>query len=80
MLYFCSSFWTNESSLLRGLFRPLHLCVPPITTTKEEGFYVDFFYMCLSLGVGVEKVKGIKAELQKERVFKKKNDVFQRIY
>ena len=27
ILNFCSWFWTSESSLLRRLFRPLHLCV-----------------------------------------------------
>jgi hypothetical protein len=31
--------------LLRQLFRPLHLCVPPITT-KKEGFYAELSLIC----------------------------------
>ena len=32
--------------------------VSPMSTWKGEGFYVEFFYMCLPLGIGVENVKG----------------------
>ena len=38
-LYCCSCFWTNESSLLRQLFRPLHLCVPLLLLLKRKVFW-----------------------------------------
>ena len=60
-LYGSLWFGTNEGIFLRRRFRPLHLCAPPITdATYEEGYYVEFFYTCLPLGVGVKNVKGIK--------------------
>ena len=39
-------FGTNESDLIRWLFRPLYICVPPITT-KGEGLYVGLYFLIL---------------------------------
>ena len=44
ILYFCSCFWTSESSLLRRLFRPLHLCVPLLLLLNRKVFTSSFFW------------------------------------
>ena len=36
ILYFCSCFWTSESSLLIWLFRPLHLCASQLLLLKRK--------------------------------------------
>ena len=46
ILYFCSCFLTSESSLLGRLFQTIAALCLPITTTKEEGFYVKLFLIC----------------------------------
>ena len=44
ILYFCSCFWTSESSLLRRqLFRPLHLRVSLFLLLKRKVFMSSFF-------------------------------------
>ena len=43
LLYFCSFFWTSKSSLLRRLFRPLHLCVYLLILLKRKVFTSSFF-------------------------------------
>ena len=43
ILYFCSCFWTSESSLLRRLFRPLNLCVSLLLLLKRKVFTSSFF-------------------------------------
>ena len=53
------------------------LCLP-ITTTKEEGFYVEFFDMCLSLEVGVENVKDIQSKKKPTNIYK--NRLFFKVY
>ena len=58
-LYGSLWFGTNERVLLRRRYPTIaSLCVP-ITTTKGEGYYVEFFYTWLPLGVGVKNVKRI---------------------
>ena len=59
ILYFCIFFCTSESSLLRRVFWPLHLCVSLLLLVKRKVFTSSFFYMCLPLGVGVENMKDI---------------------
>ena len=62
ILHFCSCFWTSESSFLRQLFRPLHLCVPLLLLdTNRKVFTSRFFWYVPSLGVGVENVKDIQS-------------------
>ena len=69
ILYFCSCFWTSESSLLRRRFRPVHLCVSLLLLLKRKVFTSSFFDMCLTLGVGVENMKDIQSK--KTRIFTK---------
>ena len=46
ILYFCSFFGQVRTVCLDGFSdRIASLCLP-ITTTKEEGFYVELFLMC----------------------------------
>ena len=58
ILYFCRCFWTNESSSLRWLFRPLHLCVSLLLQPKGKVFMSSFFWYVLSHVVGVKKLEG----------------------
>ena len=64
ILYFCSCIWTSESSLLRRLFQPLHLCVSLLLLLGRKVFMLSFFFdMCLSLvRVGVKNVKDIQSK------------------
>ena len=60
-LYGSLRFGRNERVLLRRRYRTIASLCAPITTTKGEGYYVEFFFdTCLPLGVGVKNVKGIK--------------------
>ena len=43
-IIFCSYFWTSESSLLRRLFRPMHLCVFLLLLLKRKVF--TLFLIC----------------------------------
>ena len=54
--YFCSRSRKNERVLLRRRNPPIATSMPPGTTIKGEGYYVEFFYTCLPLGVGVKNV------------------------
>ena len=69
--YFCSWFKTSESSLLRRLFRPLHLCVSLLLLNRKV-FTSNFFDMD---GVGVENMKDIQSN--KCEYLQKYNDIFQ---
>ena len=64
-LYWSLWFGKNESSLLRRLCRPLHLCVPLLLLLKGEVFTSSFFYMRLPLGEGVQNVKGVEAKIRR---------------
>ena len=44
ILYFCSCFWKSESSLLRRLLWPLHLCVSLLLLLKRKVFTSSFFW------------------------------------
>ena len=59
-LYGSLWFGTNERVLLRRRYPTIGSLCSSITTTKLEGYYVEFFYTYLPLGVGVKNVKGIK--------------------
>ena len=43
ILYCCSCFWTNKSSLLRRLFRQLYLCANLLLPLKKKVFTSSFF-------------------------------------
>ena len=62
-LYGSLRFGTNERVLLRWRYPTIGSLCPPITTTKGEGYYVEFFFnICLCFEVdGVQNVLGIKA-------------------
>ena len=47
ILYSCNCFWTNESSLLRQLFRFFDLCVPLLQLLKRKFFYVELILICI---------------------------------
>ena len=53
-------FGINERVLLRRRYPTIGSLCAPITTIKGEGYYVEFFYTCLPLGIVVKNVKGIK--------------------
>ena len=75
ILYFRSCFWTSESSLLRQLFRPLHLCVSLLL--KRKVFTSSFFICAFPLELESKTGRTFKA---KNRNIKKKQNVFQRIH
>ena len=52
-LYGSLWFGTNERVLLRWRYPTIGSLCPPITTTKGEGYYVEFFYKFLHHGVNV---------------------------
>ena len=52
-----------------GFFRTLHLCVPPITNTKEEGFYVKLFLYVPSPWSWSQKREG-HSKQKKKNIYK----------
>ena len=61
ILYFCSCFWTSESSLLRRLFRPMHLCVSLLLLLNRMVFTSSFFICAFSLELESKTWRTFKA-------------------
>ena len=74
ILYFCSCFWASESSLLRRLFQPLHLCVflllhLLLEVLKRKVFISSFFMCAFPLDLEWKMWRTFKAK--KTRIFMK---------